>query len=56
MKQYAEDLTSDYNGFCNLWKYVGVHLNTYGHPPDYKKTAQFLANGGFMGEALRAKK
>ena len=48
---YAQDLTSDYAGFVNLWRYMAAHLVTYGHPPDYKKTANFLAMGGFMAMA-----
>jgi len=50
---YAADLTCDYAGFCRLWGYIGPHLWTYGHPPEYRKTAEFLAQGGFMTAALR---
>lgn len=46
-RPYAEDLTRSYQGFCNLWRYMMAHLNTYGQPPHYRKTASFLASGGF---------
>lgn len=55
IKQYDKDLTPDYQGFCNLWLCMMAHLNTYGQPPHYRKTAEFLANGGFIGEAIRAR-
>jgi hypothetical protein len=42
------DLTDDWGGFCALWLRLGAHLATYGHPPDYRKTADFLSRGGFM--------
>ena len=45
-KRYASDLTPDYAGFCNLWRYMMAHLLTYGEPPRYHKTAAFLARGG----------
>lgn len=52
---YAKDLTSDWDGFCALWSYVGAHQETYGAPPHYRKTAHFLASGGFMSAAGRQK-
>lgn len=48
---YSKDLTCDWQGFCNLWLIMAAHLNTYGHPPHYRKTARFLAAGGFWGFA-----
>lgn len=54
-RPYASDLTPDWSGFCALWKYVGAHLSVYGHPPHYRKTADFLANGGFIGAAIRGR-
>lgn len=54
-KPYAKDLTPDWQGFCNVWRYIGAHQEVYGAPPDYKKTADFLANGGFMAAAMKNK-
>jgi len=53
-KLYACDLTFDWQGFCNLWRYVGAHCSVYGQPPHYRKTVAFLASGGFMGAARRS--
>lgn len=39
--------------FCDLWRSIYAHWETYGVPPHYRKTADYLARGGFMGEAMR---
>lgn len=52
VRRHADDLTTDWPGFCNLWRYVGAHNATYGDPPHYGKTAKFLASGGFLQKAL----
>ena len=52
-KRYACDMTDDFAGFCALWKYIGAHLSVYGHPPEYRKTVDFLVRGGFMAAAMK---
>lgn len=40
--------------WCDLWRGIYAHKETYGEPPHFRKAAQWLADGGFMGEAMRA--
>jgi hypothetical protein len=54
-RNYASDITDDWAGFCALWKYIGAHNATYGQPPHYRKTAQFLAAGGVQAAAMKEK-
>lgn len=37
--------------FCELWRSIEAHWEVYGAPPHYRKTARFLAAGGFMAAA-----
>lgn len=39
--------------WCDLWRSIYAHWETYGQPPHYRKAAQWLAGGGFMGAAMR---
>ena len=41
------------NKFTVLCLQMMAHFNTYGQPPDYKKTAVFLARGGWVGAVRR---
>lgn len=44
---YGSELTNDWAGFCKLWLFMMAHLNTYGQPPHYRRTAAFFDAGGF---------
>jgi hypothetical protein len=46
----AKDLWTE---FCQLWRNIYAHKETYGEPPHYRKTAKFLADGGFMSLTLK---
>lgn len=50
---YSRDLVPGWDGLCRLWRSIGAHQATYGAPPEYRKTASFLASGGFMTAATR---
>lgn len=41
--------------WCDLWRNIYAHKETYGDQPHYCKAARWLADGGFMGAAMRAR-
>lgn len=45
--------TDAWQKFCDLWRCIGAHREVYGEPPRYRKTASFLAAGGFMSARNR---
>lgn len=32
--------------FCQLWREMMAHLSVYGHPPHYRRAAEWMAAGG----------
>lgn len=50
---HSRDLTTDWAGFCNLWRHIGAHASVYGWAPDFRRAGAFLSDGGFMAAATR---